>query len=331
MSHILRCRRRGFTLIELLVVIAIIAILIGLLLPAIQKVREASARMKCQANLKQLGIAFHNYQNAKDRMPSGGAYGADIQGQSGWGLSWMVGLLPYIEQEGLYKILTRTGVANPGYNDATNNAAIANVVFGIFRCPSALLPVNGGHNGSKSMAGDYTGIGGCINDPIDWVASNSFDGNYGISSDSGALFANSYSSLTALPDGTSNTMLIGEVGGGYRTAVGGSPIDLRPGRAYSFMMGAANAWNSTDNRGMNWTTLRYPINYGGTPLGTSTAPGSNGLFQSPGANTPLTSGHNEGVNVLMGDGSVRFLTDDTSTTVLGRLACKADGLPVSSK
>src|SRR5262245_43975075 len=96
--------RCAFTLIELLVAIAIIAILIGLLLPAVQKVREAAARLECQNNLKQIGIAMHSYLNANKGLPANGVYaynGAAVVQTSPW--SAMARILPYIEQENLFR------------------------------------------------------------------------------------------------------------------------------------------------------------------------------------------------------------------------------------
>src|SRR5262245_58933428 len=124
-----RLRKHGFTLIELLVVIAIIAILIALLLPAVQKVRDAAARMTCQNNLKQMGLAFHNYHDALGFFPP--AYTVVAQ-TTPMATSWATYLLPYLEQDNLYK----------GYDvnarlDSAQNQGVARTPLKIFQCPSA--------------------------------------------------------------------------------------------------------------------------------------------------------------------------------------------------
>src|SRR6476620_105713 len=167
--------RRGFTLIELLVVIAIIAILIGLLLPAVQKIREAANRMKCSNNLKQIGLAVHNYHDTMGFLPSAGAADGKPMSSGPWpnsgeGTNWLVHIMPYIEQGNIYNKLTFTGdsgwtnVNGSATSSAVNNVKIvAGTVVPIYRCPSdprtPLLP-NGSNvpGGIQVMRPSYVAI-----------------------------------------------------------------------------------------------------------------------------------------------------------------------------
>jgi prepilin-type N-terminal cleavage/methylation domain-containing protein/prepilin-type processing-associated H-X9-DG protein len=188
-----RLARAGFTLIELLVVIAIIAILIGLLLPAVQKVREAAARSQCSNNLKQMGLAIHSFNDTNGYLPRGGSDGPSVSccsadGRDGW--NWRYYILPYIEQAPLY--------------NQTSNAVIYATPVKIMYCPSRRAPTVYG----SSARSDYAGNGG-----------HNFD-QYGKT----GVFVRTYQTIpTATPtyqtrrlqdivsgDGTSNTIAIGE-------------------------------------------------------------------------------------------------------------------------
>ncbi len=187
-------KRRGFTLIELLVVVAIIAILIGLLLPAVQKIRESSARMQCSNNLKQIGLAFHDHQDAHKILPDGGekwtasrtwadsakTNPAPAPDQH-WG--WAYQILPFVEQEDLYF--------------ETNDAVVRGYAVPLYFCPTRREPMV--INGRGMM--DYAGNGGTYHPGPPWQ--DGLDGTV-------VRRHRQLITLEKIDDGTSNTILVGE-------------------------------------------------------------------------------------------------------------------------
>jgi prepilin-type N-terminal cleavage/methylation domain-containing protein len=196
----LRIRRGAFTLIELLVVIAIIAILIGLLLPAVQKVREAAARIKCENNLKQIGLALHGYHDVNNGFPPGySASGAYRDGASdtspGWG--WAAFILPYIEQDNIYRQLN--------FNQPAQSSQAIQSMVKVFLCPSDLtppgaFPVPDGFGNTVCLAGPTSYASCCGSD-----ASDTRDPTGG-----GVFCRNSRTRIADITDGTSSTILVGE-------------------------------------------------------------------------------------------------------------------------
>jgi prepilin-type N-terminal cleavage/methylation domain-containing protein len=195
--------RRGFTLIELLVVIAIIAILIALLVPAVQKVREASSRTRCQNNLKQMGLAFHSHHDMHKVFPSGGRHWSETarimngpgspatwQKQS-WG--WAYQILPFIEQKDLWQ-------------DASDDR-VGGTPIPIYSCPSSRPATIYNYSGYKRFMMDYSGNTGKFMDPDNAIGKNTFDGPIVPSQNYGAKLKRRLRDIT---DGTAMTLLIGE-------------------------------------------------------------------------------------------------------------------------
>lgn len=312
----IRGKFRGFTLIELLVVIAIIAVLIALLLPAVQQAREAARRTQCKNNLKQFGLAMHNYHDTVNRFPctiNPGNFGNPL------GVGMLVHLLPYIDQAPLYNTISFVSVTTwvvPVNSTAPAGSRYFEVCPPGFRCPSdtssLYYPGTNGIQGNWATASYGTNVGaqresgnGCSSYP-----GNAFGTGPADHSDSrdptqiSGLFSRyGFScSIKDLVDGTSNTILMGE----YRSECSDHQ---------------RHGWSNVNS---NWLMTTAPINFetckgGGGCNGVSNWETSQGF----------KSRHVGGVHLLLADGSVRFVSENIDYNMYQRLGDRRDGNTIS--
>jgi prepilin-type N-terminal cleavage/methylation domain-containing protein/prepilin-type processing-associated H-X9-DG protein len=308
-------KRKGFTLIELLVVIAIIAILIGLLLPAVQKVRAAAARIQCANNLKQLGLAAHMYHDSNKRFPPGvnlpftTAVGGGGVRQSagpvipGVYMSLFESLFPFFEQDNLYK---QFNFAKDQYTNALGQTSPGATIVPLLLCPAD----------SAIQQTTWTISAGTC-----YFGANTYGGNPGIKGfytadmdETGIFYINSKVKIQAISDGTSNTFMFGErnrVDPIYDLIYGGTGFGGRSGWAWTntlpgfdYLFGAAQPINwvmpttLTKDPGFVYEDLRFST-YG--------------------------SEHTGGANFALCDGSVRFLSNTTPLITLQQLSTRNGG------
>ncbi len=289
-------KRRGFTLIELLVVIAIIAILIALLVPAVQKVREAAARLQCQNNLKQIALAAHNFHDTRKRfppavnMPGEEASGWSTAPDAGRWYSMLMALMPFIEQDNLRKNVV-DNVPNPHYTNCMGPGSVGAQVVNIYICPSDSALPNGGVGQYGVYYFGLSCYGGCSGTSATTTMANQSLRN-------GIFYMNSSIRIADITDGTSNTLMFGER----------SRLNL-PATSTSESLGGwawVNQFAQEDNT-MNASEL---------PEGVKTHDLNQFGSQHAGGNV---------TNFALADGSVRSIPNTIDIVTFQRLAARNDG------
>ncbi|MBA4032121.1 MAG: prepilin-type cleavage/methylation domain-containing protein [Planctomyces sp.] len=304
--------KRGFTLIELLVVIAIIAILIALLLPAVQQAREAARRTQCKNNMKQLGLAIHNYHDVHDQMPLGTLNRHN----------WRIAILPMLDQAPAYTQLNFTSAGFRGDQTDANTTILRNWKVAAFACPSSPLETNpnyGGWNPNRYQGHHYAAVAG---------ANNTGYGNcldfYGVMCDNGPFQINRKERLADLTDGSSNVMVVAEQSN--KVAWTGSPGWEFEGNRTQGPSGMRGGWYGPEN--LDGPTGTYGQTAGVATVIYNPNAACGDFFQcgvTYSNSTNLASAHTGGIHVLMGDGAVRFVSDNIDLTTFKRVAMRADG------
>lgn len=286
---------RGFTLVELLVVIAIIGVLVGLLLPAVQAAREAARRMSCSNNLKQLGLALHNYHDTYNKFPIGHYYqghfdGDPLDGDGGTGWGWAAGLLSFLEQGNQFAQLNTAYPA--GENTITRNRTVCQTPLPVFSCPSDTKPLQFNDGAIPlSATSSYQGAAGSYDG---WPGQNvgvfpaeaRYNGVFN-RTNRGAPYG-----IRDISDGTSNTFIVAETKwemdnnrrNRSRIYAGKDIVD--------FATGATNCLMVCGQWAMNWTQ----------PLG------------NPQPHRTAGSSHTGGAQFAFADGSVRFVSQNIQHT-----------------
>ena len=306
-------RRKGFTLIELLVVIAIIAILIALLLPAVQQAREAARRTQCKNNIKQLGLALHNYHDVHLTFPPGWINSPGSLGSDNW--AWGTFILPYIDQAPLYNVM------DPGNNTllSQNSVDKTGAILAAFDCPSDTSVDRKAPNAWQYGGSNYSAVLGRYDTTLAdnatvwpagtsnggfWIA-NATAAEMGAWRPEGCFWANSKVRMRDITDGTSNTLLVGEKSDFDGT---GKWPGQWVGNRYS-QCGHCSQHSVFSLVG----TVDFQINE------------HTGIAGGWAENISYSSRHEGGAQFLLADGAVRFLSENIDSGTYLNLGSKADG------